>query len=151
MQHPYRYVLLSQSERPMRSLTVRRSHFATSFALRYKPAGTTSTMMKAQVVSPWSSVPPSLLTVCIVLLARFVSMTEAVACGTSGFQNFASNGNDLRAAASCYVLGTSCGAVGGSKAAVQGTYGDDISYWCTGLVTDFRSVFRNMTVSDYPK
>ena len=93
------------------------------------------------------SVPSSLMLVRIVLLAFFVSSAHGtVACGEPGFQNFAADGNDLRAAVSCYVLGTNCGAVGGTKAVVQAKYGDDISYWCTGLVTDFNFVFKNMTV-----
>ena len=95
-------------------------------------------------------VQSSSLLIWIVSLASFVSDVEgAVPCGEPGFQDFVANGNDLRAAASCYVLGTNCESVGGSKAAVQGIYGNDISFWCTGLVTNFNSVFKNMTVSDY--
>ena len=115
-------------------------------------------MRKAPIVSPLSftgpaihSVPLSALLAWCVVLLIFVSIAEAaVTCGEPGFQNFAANGDDLRAAALCYVLGTNCGSVGGSKTAVQATYGDDISYWCTGLVTDFNSVFRNMNVCDLP-
>ena len=111
---------------------------------------TTPVNTRKSILGPtMRGVPSSLLLVWVVSQAFFVSSTDgAVACGDPGFQNFAANGNDLRAAASCYVLGTNCDAVGGSKAAVQATYGDDISYWCTGLVTDFKYVFKNMDVRD---
>ena len=117
--------------------------------------GTILTMTKAAVVSPRRSMRGLLTSsrrlLWYALLALFVANTEAalssVACGTTGFQNFAANGNDLRAATSCCVLGTNCASVGGSKAAVENTYGADISFWCTGLVADFSNVFKDMTVS----
>ena len=113
-------------------------------------------MVKA-AVSPLTShtirgKPSSLLRVWVwvALLVLFFPVAKAaVACGTTGFQEFTANGVDLRAAAACYVLGTNCTSVGGSNATVTSTYGDDISYWCTGLVNNFNDVFKNMFVSDF--
>ena len=83
------------------------------------------------------------------LFAPFIKAD--VACGTSGFKNFAPDGDDLRAAVSCYVNGTNCATVGGSKAAIQGGYGNNITYWCTGLVTNFNFVFYGMKVRVIPR
>jgi hypothetical protein len=78
---------------------------------------------------------------------------EAVPCGTiPGAANFGFSGNELRAAASCFVLGTNCDSTDlaedakGSAATVEAYYGP-IEDWCTGGVGSFTRVFQNMAVS----
>ena len=82
------------------------------------------------------------------------------ACGDPGAALFGADGNALRAAASCFLLGTKCttpallsemaipiapGATTDATA-IGNFYGASITDWCTGEVQNFNSVFQNMKV-----
>jgi hypothetical protein len=83
-----------------------------------------------------------------------LSVAGDVTCGGPNAAHFDANGDALRAATACVVLGTNCtstdlpaGATGpGDSAQVTSTYGLNISHWCTGNVESFKGVFYNMTV-----
>ena len=82
------------------------------------------------------------------------------ACGDSGSRLFGPDGNALRAAVSCVVLGTQCNnpilltamgitlgpGVTTDAAGVGNFYGTSITDWCTGEVQNFDGVFFNMPV-----
>jgi hypothetical protein len=87
------------------------------------------------------------------IVAFSFGLAEALPCGTiPGAANFGLNGDELRDAVSCVVLGTKCDSsllaedAKGSAASVEAYYGP-IEDFCTGAVVNFNVVFQNMPVS----
>ena len=102
--------------------------------------------------------PLDALVLLLVLKPYFAA--AVIPCGNSGAALFGADGDALRAAASCVLLGTKCDtpallvsmglalAPGATTdaTAVGSFYGTSITTWCTGDVESFEAIFQDMVV-----